>query len=449
MKNFLLICCMVLLSSSTAFAGLKDYVAKPDDTYKYEITETRDVGGCTVFVVRLTSQTWQDITWQHWLTIFTPAEIKHPDKSLLVIAGGDNTDSGPRFDSSELKTLGMIALQTGSVCAAVSQIPNQPLFDGKHEDAIIAYTEEQFVEGKGDDWPLLFPMVKSAVRAMDTVQAVAKEKRGADVKSFVLTGASKRGWTTWLSSAADSRVEAIAPIVIDVLNMSAQMKHQMDTYGGFSEEVADYTERGLQAKMETEMGQKLLAQVDPYSFRNELTLPKLIVIGTNDPYWTIDAANLYFNDLKGEQNALYYQANTEHDISLPGVATISAFYQSRLTGEEFPKVSWEQSPDALNKLDVKWTGNGGKAVLWQATSPNRDFRQSPWTSSPVEGSSSASVTLPTPDEGYLAYYVEVQFPGALGFPYGNCSKVTVLPDTFAPAGKRTYEVKAAESASAK
>lgn len=449
MKHAWLFLLVLVLGAPNAFAGLKDYVAKPDDTYAYEITETRDLGGCTAYVVRLTSQTWRDITWQHWLTIFAPAEIKHPEKSLLVIAGGDNTDAGPRFDSSELKTLGIIAKQSGSVCAAVSQIPNQPLFDGKHEDAIIAYTEEQFVEGKGDDWPLLFPMVKSAVRAMDTVQTVAKEKCGADVKSFVLTGASKRGWTTWLSSAADPRVDAIAPIVIDVLNMPAQMKHQMETYGGFSEEVADYTERGLQAKMETEMGKKLLEQVDPYSFRAELELPKLIVIGTNDPYWTVDAANLYFNELKGAHNALYYQANTEHDISLPGVATISAFYQSRLLNTEFPKVTWQQRPDLLDKLSVTWTGEGGKAVLWQATSPNRDFRQSQWTSSPLDGAGSASVHLPTPETGYIAYYVEVQFPGAMGIPYGNCSKMTVLPDTFAPAGKRTYEVKAADAASAK
>lgn len=449
MKHACLLLGVLIFGVSSAFAGLKDYVARPDDSYTYEVTETREVGGCTVYVVRLTSQTWLEITWKHWLTIFAPAEIKHPDKSLLVIAGGDNDDEGPRFDSSELKTLGIIASQTGSVCAAVSQIPNQPLFDGKHEDAIIAYTEEQFVEGKGEDWPLLFPMVKSAVRAMDTVQAVAREKRGAEVKEFVLTGASKRGWTSWLTSAADARVDAIAPIVIDVLNMPAQMQHQMDTYGGFSEEVADYTERGLQAKMATEMGKKLLAEVDPYSFRNELELTKLIVIGTNDPYWTVDAANLYFNDLKGAHNALYYQANTEHDISLPGVATISAFYHSRLKNEDFPKVTWEQAEDAQNKLTVKWSGQGGKAVLWQATSPNRDFRQSQWTSSPLEGVDHVTVNVPMPEQGYLAYYVEVQFPGAMGIPYGNCSKITVLPDTFAPAGQRTYEVKAAEAASAK
>jgi PhoPQ-activated pathogenicity-related protein len=447
MKKSIITLMFVLALAPNAFAGLKDYVAKADDSYAYEITETKQVGGNTVYVISLTSQTWQGLTWKHWLTVFTPAEIKHADKSLLVIAGGNNTDAGPRFDSSELQTLGMIASQTGTVCAAVSQIPNQPLFDGKEEDAIIAYTHEQFVNGEGEDWPLLFPMVKSAVRAMDTIQAVAKEKAGADVQQFMLTGASKRGWTTWLSAAADKRVAAIAPIVIDVLNMGVQMKHQHTTYGGYSEQVGDYTERDLQSQMDTEAGKALLAQTDPYSFREELTLPKLMVIGTNDPYWTIDAANLYFDDLKGEKN-LYYQANTEHDVNLPGVATINAFYESMLGNAPFPDIAWEQEAEKQNEISATWTGEG-KAVLWQATSPNRDFRGSKWTSSPLEGAGKASANIPQPESGYIAYYIEVQYPSKIGIPFGNCTKVTILPDTFAPEGTRTYEIKAAEAAAAK
>jgi len=442
-RNAGLLTALCLLSLQPVYAGLTDYVQRPDPTYAFEIVESRALGASSAEIIKLTSQTWQGIVWQHWLVILRPAEVAHPETALLLIDGGSFRDKPPALDNREAQIIGMVAEQTKSVVAAIMQVPNEPLFDGRNEDEIIAYTYDKFLKGEGDDWPLLLPMVKSAVRAMDTVQTVLKEKHQQNLQSFVLTGGSKRGWTSWLTAASgDPRVKAIAPVVIDVLNMEPQMKRQLAIYGGYSEQVGDYTSLKIQERMNSPEGKKLLSIVDPFAYRDTLTLPKLVILGTNDPYWTVDAANQYFPALKGEKH-LCYQANVGHDISLDGVAALSQFYNSVLMGKPYPYIHWTSG--GKGNLEVTWDRKDGKAVLWQAQSPNRDFRRSTWTSTVTPGEGKASIHVEPPKEGWLAYYVEVRFPGDFGFDFGACTQMTVLPDTF-PASGRAYDPAATAAA---
>lgn len=426
--SFVLILLTATLVAVQAQAGLKEYVAKPDPTYTYEVVESRPVDGNTMEVVRLTSQTWEGIVWKHWMAIVRPPEVAYPETAFLVIGGGSISDTPPAFGSEEGKIANLVAKSTKSVVALLLQVPNEPLFNGLNEDEIIAYTYDKYLNGEGEEWPLLLPMAKSAVRAMDTVQAVMKDKYQQEVKGFVLTGGSKRGWTTWLTAATgDPRVKAIAPVVIDVLNMREQMQHQLDCYGSYSNQVGDYTDLDIQQRMDTPAGKKLLGIVDPYAYRDALTLPKLVLLGTNDPYWTVDASSLYFPDLKGEKH-LYYQANTEHDVNALGVATLTQFYNAAVTGKPFPKIEWKKS--GKGRLDVRWSDPKGKAMLWQATSKKRDFRESEWTSEALEGDGKVSVRIKAPKKGWTAFYVEVRFPGDFGFPFGSCTEMTVLPNSY-------------------
>ena len=63
---------------------------------------------------------------------------------------------------------------------------------------------------KDDDWLVRLAMVKSGVRAMDAIQEFLASPAGGSTKvdQFVVAGGSKRGWTTWLVGAVDSRVIA-------------------------------------------------------------------------------------------------------------------------------------------------------------------------------------------------------------------------------------------------
>jgi len=391
--------------------SLDDYVKKADPGFAWNIVKTNPVAGGKVTVLKLTSQIWQEIPWIHMVSICEPPELKYPDAVLLFITGG----SIQKLDRNEDALMGMtLAKLCGARVAVLPQVPNQPLLGEKSEDKLIAETFVRFLETKDGNWPLLFPMAKSAVRAMDAVQQWGKGEGKADIKQFVVTGASKRGWTTWLSGVVDPRVVAIAPMVIDTLNMQTQMKHALEVWGKPSEQIHDYTERGLTDKFTDPLGRDLWLSVDPYSYRDRLTMPKLIINGTNDPYWTVDALNLYWDDLKGSKHIVYVP-NAVHNLqpnrhyALDG---IGAFFRHSVSKRPMPRLSWvhgEEDGDTLN-LVVTSTPAPKTAKLWVAFSENRDFRPSLWKASAMDLTGAvAKGQVDRPEKGYIALMGDLEY----------------------------------------
>src|SRR5205814_5769812 len=101
------------------------------------------------------------------------------------------------------------------------------------------------------------------------------------------------------------RVKAIAPLVINTLNLPVQMTNQVKTFGQFSEMIADYKERLLIPIPKTKAAQQLWTMIDPWTYRERYTMPKMMVFGTNDPYWLLDGLNTYWDGLPGDKWVLY------------------------------------------------------------------------------------------------------------------------------------------------
>jgi len=290
--------------------ALQEYVAAKDDPYSWKIVRTDSSNGFVTYDIDLTSQVWQGITWKHALTVLIAPGVQHKETVLLFILGGSN---GKRPGEDDLEMGRKLAMAAQMPVALLHQVPNQPLLGDRKEDDLISETFLRYLDTKDATWPLLFPMVKSAVRAMDALQEVARQQHDTKIERFVVTGGSKRGWTTWLSAVADDRVAGIAPMVIDTLNLRPQMRHQKETWGAYSEQIAVYSLKGLIDVLEKQPEIPLWRWVDPYTYRSELTLPKLLINGTNDRYWVIDAMNLYWDDLPGEKHVLYVP-NAGHSL---------------------------------------------------------------------------------------------------------------------------------------
>ncbi|NBO92589.1 MAG: hypothetical protein EBV06_09830, partial [Planctomycetia bacterium] len=239
-----LLCC-VLVCAATARADLATYVAKPDTSFAWKLEKNSTSKAATVYTLSLTSQTWQKIEWKHDLVVIVPSGIKPTDSMLLWNTGGTPSPRNTLLQSQ-------LAMQIKAPVAFLYGIPQQPLFGGKREDALIAETFVRFLDTKDADWPLLFPMVKSLIKAMDALQAFSKQHLKAEMKQFVVSGASKRGWTSWLTAASDPRVKAVMPVVIDTLNFQKQMPHQLKSFGVYSDQIKDYTDSiEFQAKVDS------------------------------------------------------------------------------------------------------------------------------------------------------------------------------------------------------
>ena len=407
---------------------LVEYVTKKDDSFSWKLADTKKTDTGTIYEIDLVSQTWHDITWDHKIQVFVPKNAKPQATMVLWNQGGTpNLLSG---------VLGMsIAERVKAPVAFLYGVPKQPLFGGKKEDTLIAETFVRYLDTKDGSWPLLFPMVKSVVKAMDALQQFAKKEWDYEVKSFVITGASKRGWTTWLTAATgDTRVRAIAPLVIDTLNMPVQMKNQVGAFGKPSEMIKDYVERKLVPIPDTPEAKKLWRMVDPWVYRDKITVPKMIINGSNDPYWPLDALNSYWDDMKGDKWILYVP-NAGHDLRerdkggkpelLPmrAVNTLSAFCHCMIFDKPMPGLSWVCDEKAgVCRLEVTSAAKTTGMRVWKAESETRDFRKALW----VEDTGARfPATVRAPEKGFRAFYAETEYDMD-GLKFNLCTQLRIL-----------------------
>jgi PhoPQ-activated pathogenicity-related protein len=161
--------------------------------------------------------------------------------------------------------------------------------------------------------------------------------------------------------------------------------------------------------METPLGRKLLGLVDPYEYRDVITQPKLLIFGTNDPYWPVDACGLYWPALKGEKHLLYVP-NQGHGIKDMErvLGSIAALQRSRTGGQPLPKMQWSFEPNKDNvrlKLQVDQKAEAVRG--WIAKSKTKDFRGSTWSESPMQADGGAFLCDCARDGSYLAMFGEV------------------------------------------
>ncbi len=390
-----------------AVADLDSYFKKPEACFKWEKTGEQTVDGCKVVDLALTSQEWQGIEWKHRVTIARPEKIEFPKFCMILNTGGN----GGRPNDYALAA--RLAKATGGTYAVVWNSPNQPLY-GKTEDDLIVHTWLKFLETGDETWPLHFPMAKAVLKAMDAIQACAKQEGWAPIDEFLPYGGSKRGWTTYLVGASkDPRVKAMAPMVIDILNVPKQSDHMLASYGKPSEQIAEYSAANISELIKTPRGRRLMELEDPISYKDRYTMPKLLVLGTNDRYWTQDALNLYWDDLPGAKWVLY-TPNSGHGLEDRErvYATLTAFARMVAGKGKWPTMKWsyaDRGGGAELTLSSDIAANEAR-LFRNAGAPTKDMRDSRWSFEPMKKSGRSFTGMrAAPAEGFSALFGEAVY----------------------------------------
>ncbi len=441
-------------ATARATAGgtaLDRYVAAADPSFAWKAVREIPAGdGLTATLIDLTSQRWlteaevERPLWTHWITVVRPATVRS-DIGFLFISGGSLDRDPPARATAWLAEM---ARDTGTVVAELRLVPNQPVVfkdDPAHkprtEDDFIAYTWDHFLKTGDDRWPARLPMTKSAVRAMDAVTAftTSPDGGGRAVQRFVVSGASKRGWTTWTTAAVDRRVVAIAPAVIDVLNLVPSFTHHWQAYGAWSDAVKDYIDQKVLDRLYTPQFKALMKIEEPYEYRDRLTMPKFIMNASGDQFFLPDSSQYYVKDLRGETH-LRYVPNADHSLgNSDALESVHAFYAAIVSATPRPAITWTFERNGSIKVVTKTRPEQVK--MWQATNPEaRSFRLDKigraYTSTDLTpvGPNTWVARVPRPEKGWTAFFIELTFASGGAHPFKETTGIRVVPETlpFAP-----------------
>lgn len=376
-------------------SSLPCYVKKVNSTgllYKKEMdTKALDVN---LKSYNLKSQNWSPnnlvnpAQWSHKVDIYIPQNPIRKTALLIVNNGINNSfktlQNFPPNDFTR-ESLSAISKATNTIVISVSNVPNQYLrFDSKppsREDQAVAQSWNLFMDepAKRETIPLQLPMVAAISQAMSLAQ---NELKKWDVENFILSGASKRGWTVWLSAIADKRVVAIVPMVIDILDTRATLKHIYHTYGeNWPLAFTPYYMEGVTKRIDTDSFDKLMQSQDPLrylasEYSERLAIPKYIVNASGDDFFVPDNSIRYYDRLPGEKS-LRMIPNSDHagirNVSAPALISFTNRFQ-RHSSMPTVTANIEKNGNHLT-LSAKFSEKPEKIKLWKASNPNsRDFR---------------------------------------------------------------------------
>ncbi len=167
-------------------------------------------------------------------------------------------------------------------------------------------------------------------------------------------------------------------------------------------------------------------------------MPKLLLLGTNDPFWVVDSLRNYWGELP-EPKLVFQTPNAGHDLAggREAAQALNALVQMIADHQPLPRMTWEfrETGSSTVAVAVALSMPAKAFRLWTATSPVRDFRKAQWFSAKLLANSPTNVVarVETPETGFRAYLVEAELVSPTGQTYRLSTEARVTPDELRQA----------------
>ena len=173
--------------------------------------------------------------------------------------------------------------------------------------------------------------------------------------------------------------------------------------------------------------------IDPYSYREKLTMPKMLFMGTNDPYWPVDAVKNYIDSIPGD-NHICYIPNAAHDLGdkTQAFITLSAFLGTTVTNGKSPVCNYTvvEKNDSIFLTVYATPELLVDALLWSSASEDQDFRDEKWNNKKLDKAKIAQFTvgIGKPESGFKAFYIDLKYKAVFGEDYTQSTRMFVTND---------------------
>src|SRR5690606_7538100 len=195
----------------------------------------------------------------------------------------------------------------------------------------------------------------------------------------IISGASKRGWSAWLTAMADERVTAIVPSVIDIADTDAMLAGLRQRCGGaWPTALWPYQAAGVLQQRGSPAFGRLMAMMDPVQYLGEpgerLAIPKYLVSASGDDFFAPDQITDFLPRLPG-QTSLRVLPNSDHGgVRGHVVSTLVPLVRRVQAGQPLPTVQ-VSAADGAGLVQVRLSERPVAVRVWTALNPrHRDFR---------------------------------------------------------------------------